>query len=73
MSKSRHESGSAVGKGSWKGQFERTRSWQVGNEIGKNEVGKPEPKFESTTEVYNQSWKVTIEVGKFSIKLITSI
>ena len=55
MSKSRHESGSAVGKGSWKGQFERMRSWQVRNEIGKNEVERLEPKLESITQVGNDN------------------
>ena len=32
---------------SWKGQLENTRSWKVRNEIGKNEVGKFEPKLEN--------------------------
>jgi len=32
-----------VGMGSWK----KTRSWKVRNEIGKNEVGKFQPKLEN--------------------------
>ena len=50
---------------SWKGQLERTRnwnilSWRVQNEIGKIEVGKVEPKLESSW----RSLKVRAEVGK---------
>ena len=51
-----------VGKGSWK-----VLSWKVQNEIGKIEVGKFEPKLESTTEI--GSCKVTYVVGKFKLNL----
>ena len=55
---------------SWKGQFERTRSWnflswKVQNEIGKIEVGKFEQKSESSWRI----WKVRAEVGKLELKL----
>ena len=41
----------------WKGQLEKTRSWKLfkwkfRNEIGKNEVGKFEPKLENFLLVY---------------------
>ena len=36
---------------SWKGQLEKTWSWKVSNEIGKNEAGKLEPKLETTFQV----------------------
>ena len=44
---------------SWKTQLERTRNWEVlggkaQNEIGKNKVGKQEPKLESNTEVWQR-------------------
>ena len=50
--------------------MERTRSWKliswkVQNEIGKIEVGKFEPKLESSW----RSWKVKGEVGKLGLKL----
>ena len=50
---------------SWKGQFEKTRSWNVLSrrvryEIGKKEVGKFSLKLESP----GQSWKVLIWLGK---------
>ena len=55
---------------SWKGQLERTRSWKiiswkVQNEIGKIEVGKFEPKLESSW----RSWEVRDEVGRLGLKL----
>ena len=49
---------------SWKGQFERTRCWKVQNEIGKIEVGKFDPKLESSW----QRWKVRGEFGKLGLK-----
>ena len=35
-----------VGKGSWKNEKLKLLGWKVRNEIGKNEVGKLEPKLD---------------------------
>ena len=62
---------------SWKGQLEKTRSWKVRHEIGKNEVGK----FGLKSESWGWSWKVLFlrtwlnlkkaENGRSSIKLVS--
>ena len=53
---------------SWKEQLEKTRSWKVRHEIEKNEVGKFEPKLESTTEVE----KFPTSLGSFQLRLALS-
>ena len=56
----------AVGKKREAGNFKlETLSWKVRNEMKKNEVGKFEPKLESSW----QSWKVRGEFGKLGLKL----
>ena len=41
-----------------------SRSWKVRTEIGKNEIVKSEPKFESSTEIH-------LKGGKFPLKFQT--
>ena len=66
LSKVRYFSGiRVVGKGSWKGQLEKTRGWKVRHVIWTNEVGK----FGLTLESSSWSWKVSNEVENFSLNL----